>query len=111
MPYLDNEPPADWRDTLFTQCNGVELYYTQRTVMTRDYKYVYNGFDWDELYDLQNDPHELTNLAQDSTYDEIKHGLVRQMWRFAAEHNDELIMNPYYTVALAPWGPADAFNG
>jgi arylsulfatase A-like enzyme len=110
VPFLDNEAPTAWRDALFAQCNGVELYYTQRTVMTREYKYVYNGFDWDELYDLQNDPHELTNLAKDPNYDEIKHDLVRRMWRFAAEHNDELIMNPYYTVALAPWGPADALG-
>ncbi len=109
-PFFENEAPSDWRETLFTQCNGVELYYSQRSVMTRDYKYVYNGFDWDELYDLQNDPHEMINLAKDPHYDEIKHELVRQMWRFAAAQNDELIMNPYYTVALAPWGPADALK-
>ncbi len=78
--------------------------------MTREHKYVYNGFDNDELYDLQNDPLEMTNLTQDPAYNEVKHDLVRRMWRFAAEENDELIMNPYYTVALAPWGPGDALG-
>ena len=27
--------------------------------MTKDHKYVYNGFDYDEMYDLKNDPHEM----------------------------------------------------
>jgi len=109
-PFLCDETPEPWRDAIFAQCNGVELYYSQRSVMTRDYKYVYNGFDNDELYDLRVDPLEMTNLAGDPAYTAIKHELVRRMWRFAAEQNDELIMNPYYTVALAPWGPADALS-
>lgn len=69
-----------------------------------------NGFDFDELYDLERDPHELTNVSDDSDYDAVKHGLVRRMWRFAAREND-IIFNQYATVALAPWGPADALNG
>ena len=55
--------PANWRSAIFSQLNGVELYYTQRIIMTKDWKYVYNGFDYDELYDLRNDPHEMHNLA------------------------------------------------
>lgn len=110
LPFLRNEAAEKWRDTLFAQCNGVELYYSQRVVMTHEYKYVYNGFDHDELYDLRHDPHEMTNLAQNPAYNDIKHDLVRRMWRFAAAQQDELIMNPYYTVGLAPWGPADALG-
>ena len=30
----------------------------QRQVLTARYKYVFNGFDFDELYDLATDPHE-----------------------------------------------------
>ena len=111
VPFLHGSAPGDWRETIFAQCNGVELYYTQRIVMTHEYKYVYNGFDNDELYDLRLDPLEMTNRSNDPAYTATKHDLVRRMWRFAAEQNDELIMNPYYTVALAPWGPADALNG
>ena len=89
--------------------NGVELYYTQRAVQTDDWKYVYNGFDLDELYDLKADPHERVNLAGRREYDEVKRDLVGRMWRFAARTQDH-IFNPYATVALAPWGPADAFR-
>ena len=72
-----------------------------------EFKYVYNGFDFDELYDLRSDPLEMVNVADEAAYDEVKHDLVRRMWRFAAQEND-IIFNPYGTVALAPWGPGDA---
>ncbi|MBN2391454.1 MAG: sulfatase-like hydrolase/transferase [Anaerolineae bacterium] len=109
LPFLQDETPAAWRDAIHTQCNGVELYYTQRSVMTRDYKYVFNGFDQDELYDLHVDPHEMRNVSDDPTYAEVKRELCGRMWRFAYEEDDTAI-NPYITVGLAPYGPAEAFR-
>lgn len=104
VPYLCGTTPEGWRATLHTQLNGVELYYSQRSVMTHDFKYVYNGFDFDELYDLRTDPLEMTNLADHPDYQSIKYDLVCQMWQFAADEED-IIFNPYGTVGLAPWGP------
>jgi len=109
VPFLRNETPPSWRDELHTQCNGVELYYTQRSVMTRDYKYVFNGFDQDELYDLRTDPDEMQNLAEDPACAEVKRELCGRMWRFA-EGEDDTAINPYITVGLAPFGPAEAFR-
>lgn len=109
VPFLRDEQPEAWPDAYFTHLNGVELYYTQRGVVTREFKYVFNGFDFDELYDLRSDPHELINVADQPEYQEIKHELVRRMWRHAA-HEQDMIFNPYGTVALAPWGPADALH-
>jgi arylsulfatase A-like enzyme len=108
-PFLAGQTPADWRDEIHTQCNGVELYYTQRSVMTRNFKYVFNGFDRDELYDLAADPHEMRNLAADPAYEPVKRELCGRMWRFAYRENDSAI-NPYITVGLAPYGPAEAFR-
>ncbi|MBX3012934.1 MAG: sulfatase-like hydrolase/transferase [Caldilineaceae bacterium] len=109
VPFLRDEAPPTWRDAIHTQFNGVELYYTQRSVTTKEFKYVYNGFDFDELYDLRTDPDELNNVAERSDYQAIKQGLVRKMWHFAAEEED-IIFNPYATVGLAPWGPADGLS-
>jgi arylsulfatase A-like enzyme len=109
VPFLEDEQPAEWRDAIFTQCNGVELYFTQRSVMTKEYKYVFNGFDFDELYDLRSDPHEMTNVADDPAYADVKHDLVRRLWKFAYEEEDTAT-NAYITVGLVPYGPAEAFR-
>lgn len=108
-PFLRGETPADWPDAFHSQFNGVELYYTQRIVSTKEFKYVYNGFDFDELYDLRNDPHEMVNLSEREEYGEVKRDLVRRMWRFAGAQ-DDIIFNPYATTALAPWGPAEGWR-
>ena len=131
LPWLKGETPTNWREALFTQMNGVELYYSQRIIMTKDYKYVYNGFDYDELYDLKNDPHEMVNLAfpdakrsrdvvesgkgleitsatpwphLEPGLAEVRRSLLTQMWEFAQQHKDQ-IFNPYITVAMSPYGP------
>jgi len=109
LPFLQGRSPGAWRDAVFTQCNGVELYYTQRSVRTRDFKYVFNGFDDDELYDLRADPDETTNQAGNRRYEAVKRQLVRRMWQFARREQDAAI-NPYITVGLAPYGPAEAFR-
>lgn len=110
VPFLTGDHPDDWPSERCSQFNGVELYYTQRVAQTHDFKYVYNGFDFDELYDLRNDPAEMVNLAGSPDYDGVKHDLVQRMWRFATATDDH-IFSPYPTVALAPWGPGDAFDG
>lgn len=103
-PFLRDEPPADWPDALFSQFNGVELYYSQRFVQTKEWKYVYNGFDFDELYHLNEDPHCMRNLAEDARYRGVIEELCRRMWRKVYEE-DDICANPYGTVSLAPFGP------
>jgi len=104
VPFLRNETPGDWPDAVFTQFNGVELYYSQRVVRTHRWRYVYNGFDLDELYDLACDPNCMTNLAPDPAYDSVIREMCSRMWRHAYRE-DDVACNPYMTVALAPYGP------
>lgn len=106
MPFLRNQPPEQWRDDIHTQCNGVEIYYTQRSVRTMQHKYVYNAVDFDELYDLIKDPHEMHNVADNPAYTDVKRDLVRRMWRFACREQDSA-HNAYVTLAMAPWGPME----
>ena len=131
LPLMMSDTPADWRDEMHTQFNGVEVYYTQRQIFTHDWKYVYNAFDFDELYDLQRDPHEMVNLAAPSRnprgawnvgetrtssefqpwpelpaeLDAVRRDMLGRMWKFAREQRDTTF-NSYCTVALAPYGPA-----
>jgi len=65
---------------------------------------VFNGFDMDELYDLQDDPYEIRNLASDGSCEIIKKRLVSEMWKWC-EKTDDIMFNPYPSVALVPYGP------
>lgn len=104
MPLLTGTGEMPERPYRFTQSNGNELYGIQRAVYSDKWKYVFNGFDDDELYDLENDPGELHNLAQDPQYAGVIRMLCRELWMFARENHDT-ILNPYIMTALAPYGP------
>lgn len=109
FPFLKNEIPVQWRDEIFTQSNGNELYGIQRSVMTREWKYVYNGFDFDELYDLQKDPGETVNLINEPDKKAVVKEMCQRLWRFAYETGDVCI-NQYVMVAHAPYGPGIIFD-
>jgi arylsulfatase A-like enzyme len=111
VPFLEDKPPEDWRQEICTQCEGTENLFTQRQVISKEYKYVYNGFGRDELYDLANDPHEMVNRIDDPTLESVKRDLVGRMWRFAYLEQDRLGSTQYLMVNTAPWGPKEAFRG
>lgn len=104
VSFLEDREPDNWRSHLCTQLNGVELYYTQRAVFSNQFKYVFNGFDFDEFYDLEKDPHEMVNRIDDPSYEEVRKDLIKHLWDFARREDDH-IFNPYGTVALLPYGP------
>jgi arylsulfatase A-like enzyme len=104
VPIFEGKPPDDWTKTFFGQFLGTEYYYTQRIIRDQRYKYVFNGFDFDELYDLQEDPYEIKNLANNSDYDNVKKHLLKEMWRWC-EKTDDIMFNSYPSVALVPFGP------
>ncbi len=108
-PLIQNAPDPAWRDTMFTQTNGNEIYGIQRGVFDNKWKYVFNAFDFDELYDLENDPHELHNLAEDPKYADILREMCLKMWRFAKEHSDRSV-GSYIMTAMAPYGPGLVIN-
>lgn len=108
-PFLRGEDIADWKDELYTQSNGNELYGIQRSVMTRDWKYVYNGYDYDELYDLNNDPDEMHNVINDPKNAKVVKKLARKVWQFAKK-TDDVCVNPYIFVGVASWGPGVIYD-
>ncbi|MEA3345042.1 MAG: DUF4976 domain-containing protein [Chloroflexota bacterium] len=80
---------------------------TQRIVRDERYKYVFNGFDFDELYDLQEDPYEIENLASDPAHEGVKRRLIDETWRWV-ERTEDVIFNSYPSVALVPYGPVES---
>lgn len=110
MPMLKNQDNADFPpEEIYTQSNGNEVYGIQRSVMTRDFKFVYNAFDFDELYDLRKDPDEIVNVVDDPNYSDVIKSMYRKIWQFAYDHEDTCV-NQYIMVSLATYGPGIIFH-
>ncbi len=115
VPFIKNLTVDNWREEMYTQSNGNEIYGIQRSVFNKKWKYVFNTFDFDELYDLENDPGELINLLHgvrninESKYSRLVKEMCKKMWNFAYENKDACV-NSYIMTALAPFGPGIIFN-
>lgn len=104
VPYLDggNREPH----VAFAEFHGQRFFYTQRILWKDSLKYVFNGFDRDELYDLANDPNELVNLAENQAYADTAKSLMREIWRIASESGDRNFSDSEYVMfRFAPEGP------
>jgi arylsulfatase A-like enzyme len=83
--FADPAAPA-WPGQIMCAYYGGEFLYTQRIAITDRFKYVFNGFDRDELYDLQHDPDEMHNAVADASYagyaDDMRARLYEMMGQF-----------------------------
>jgi len=106
VPLLRGEDLRDWPDDSFAEFHGQRFFWTQRIVWTERYKYVFNGFDYDELYDLEADPYEMTNLASDPRYAKVLEEMVTRMWTHIKAIGDHNMINSQYgSLRFAPCGP------
>lgn len=105
LPLLDGDG-ADWPNEAFAELHGQRFFFTQRTLWRGRYKYVFNGFDEDELYDLGNDPHELRNVAREPAMRPTLEAMAARMWEIAHETGDTNMVEAQYGVLrFAPVGP------
>jgi arylsulfatase A-like enzyme len=105
VPFLSGETPDNWRDSIYAQCNGTELYYTSRMVKTKKYKFVYNPTDFDELYDLESDPYEMHNIADLPESKDVMKEMYSKMWEHAFQSEDMNFVK-YYPVTTGEYGPS-----
>ena len=87
------------REDVFSTYHGNQFgAYSQRMVRDRRWKYIWNATAEDELYDLENDPGELVNLALGGGHDaKYKNELTRLRKRLVAwmEETDDTLLNKW----------------
>jgi hypothetical protein len=104
----------------YAEFHGQRFFYTQRIVWhdaagpagpdgaegQHRWKYIFNAFDVDELYDLAADPHEMTNLALDPAHRPVLEDMATRMWRRARALGDHYLLGAHYGMfRIAPVGP------
>jgi arylsulfatase A-like enzyme len=77
-----------WRDDILCAYYGGEFLYTQRIGITQRFKYVFNGFDFDEMYDLERDPDEMRNVVKDAAYARWTGDMRARMYEMMARFRD-----------------------
>ena len=96
---LLTDPSAGWTDQILCAYYGGEFLYTQRIAITKRFKYVFNGFDIDELYDLERDPKELFNVIGKSEYSKYADDMRARLYEMMAKVEDPYGLPPTWHQA------------
>ncbi len=106
---LLREPEENAADfsTAYAEYHGTRFPLCQRIWWEGDWKFVFNGFDFDELYDLADDPGELTNLANLPEHRERVERMMAAIWKRVRDTGDRAILESHYlSMRFAAIGPA-----
>ncbi|SHF84210.1 N-acetylglucosamine-6-sulfatase [Fodinibius roseus] len=96
LPLLQHEEKIQWRDRFYYEAPEPQLgSWPLHAVRTQRYKYIrtyeLNDRDkiaYEELYDLDSDPHELTNVIDDEKYRSVVKELSRDMDSLRGKFNN-----------------------
>ena len=94
VPLLKAEDPADWRKEIYYhyyEYPSVHMVPRHYGIRTERYKLIHFyqfGEEW-ELYDLQEDPDELTNIYGAEGREELASGLKRQLSAMQKRYQDD----------------------
>ncbi len=83
-----SEPETPGPEDILNVFYGGEFLYTQRMLIGQSYKYVSNGFDWNEFYDLKIDRSELHNVINDPGYENVIREASESLWKMMEKLED-----------------------
>ncbi|OQX94547.1 sulfatase [candidate division KSB1 bacterium 4572_119] len=90
---LQGVTPDDWRQSIYYHYYGYPAWHMVKKhygVRTHQYKLIhfYDDIDAWELYDLENDPHELNNVYDNPQYSKIVNELKIELKRLREKYKD-----------------------
>ena len=91
LPQIQGKNVPTGRDSVYAQFFAQLFRFEQRMLRTRTHKFVYNHSDIGELYDMVNDPWEMTNLIDLPATKAIQAELIEQMRVHMVRLNDPIL--------------------
>jgi arylsulfatase A-like enzyme len=102
--------PDEFR-TGYAEYHGTRFPLMQRILWRGDWKFVFNGFDFDEVYNLADDPSETRNLINAPEQQSRIEAMMSEIWRRVRDTNDRAILEShYFSMRFACVGPDAASN-
>jgi arylsulfatase A-like enzyme len=98
LPLCNDTTTASWPDELVCEHNGHGEEILQRIIVHDRFKYVAALYDWDEMYDLAEDPYELNNLVDIPEYQEVKTNLRQRIVAHIERTNDKRASRLAYSL-------------
>ncbi len=87
MPVLKGEMPTDWGDdAVYSEQEETRVVRTQKWVLFKRFDGPLNQGIKDELYDVENDPQETTNLSGNGQYESVEKELNSLLVEFFRQH-------------------------
>lgn len=107
LPLLgDPQGRAPDFNACYAESHGTRFELTQRVYWEGPWKFVFNGFDEDELYNLADDPDELENLASRPDRAERVRYMMARVWERIRQSDDKAMLGTHYLpMRFAAVGP------
>jgi arylsulfatase A-like enzyme len=91
-PQLRGDANSNRRQCITASCHGQQFgLYSQRMIRDERYKFVWNLTDISELYDLQEDPYELTNLVVEPSYQNLVFECQQRLYEELRKLRDPIV--------------------
>ena len=101
--------PGSMKDAFdegYAEFFGARFCHIQRVLWKDHWKFAFNGFDFDELYDLEADPHEMENLINEPEHQALIKELMARVWAKIRDTGDKSIHEThYYPMRFGAVGP------
>jgi arylsulfatase A-like enzyme len=98
----------NWRKSIICEYHGHHFPYPQRMLRNHRYKLVVNPESICELYDLELDPHEMTNQFDNPDFKAVRASMLQELYQLLKQRGDKFFhwMTSMYEVGDLDYDPS-----